>query len=203
MMFDCVPVVSVISPITITRNGDQSISSRFKACQEFLRNGQDDGAHEGQDDQAQLEQQEATDSRGVFPDVFLVSPLSRRTSSSMRRDCSSSSQLLACGMLGQSASTDVLSDLPNRCHVENSSSASSKPNLQQHGSSTQLIWSRPSQPTAVSIPWDLPAPHCEQSIAGRVGHHHHLPEDHQEADQDHCEEVRQRDKLVTMMWLQI
>ena len=62
MMFDCVePVVSVISPITITRNGDQSISSRCRgrACQAQ----HDGGAHEGQDDQAQLEQQEAIDSR--------------------------------------------------------------------------------------------------------------------------------------------
>ena len=95
MMFDCVPVVSVISPITITSR------CRGRPCQAQ----HDDGAHEGQDDQAQLEQQEATDSRGVFPDVFLVSPLSRTSSS--RRSCSLCFQLVAWGMLRQSASTEV------------------------------------------------------------------------------------------------
>ena len=50
--------------------------------------------------------------RGVFPDEVLVSPLTRRSSSSMRRSYRSSSQRLASGMFGQSASTDVLLYLP-------------------------------------------------------------------------------------------
>ena len=64
-----------------------------------------------------------------------------------------------------------------------------------------LVYSQSANSSQYSL--GPPSSHIEQSLAGRFGHHHHLPEDHQEPDQDPCEEVRQRDKLVTMMWLQI